>query len=360
MNKPKTFRKAKEDFDKPERRAGADASGRAEGRPFNKDFSKDSRKDSRKDSFKDSWKEKSGSAGPRRRRTSDDEGAAGDAGERRAGNRAFGKAPGRPAPAGGRRSTGPKRANSPKAVAKSYGSAPQGPVRLNKYLANAGITSRRDADTLIQEGKVTVNGKVVTELGFKVDRNDTVKYEGKLVKPEKMVYLLLNKPKDFITTVSDPQNRRTVMKLVANACQERIYPVGRLDRNTSGLLLFTNDGDLAKKLSHPSHMVKKIYYVELNKPLKEDDLVKIQTGIELEDGPVKPDDIQVVSPDGIGIGIEIHVGKNRIVRRIFEHMGYDVVKLDRVMYGGLTKKDLPRGKWRMLTQAEINLLKNFQ
>lgn len=259
---------------------------------------------------------------------------------------------------GGRRSS-PKRANSPEATAKSYKSAPQGPVRLNKYLANAGISSRRDADVLIQEGKVTVNGKVVTELGHKVGPKDSVKYDGKLVKAEKMVYLLLNKPKDFITTVSDPQNRRTVMKLVANACKERIYPVGRLDRNTSGLLLFTNDGDLAKKLSHPSHMVKKVYYVELNKPLKEDDLVKIQVGLELEDGLVKPDDIQVVSPDAIGVGIEIHEGKNRIVRRIFEHLGYDVVKLDRVMYGGLTKKDLPRGKWRMLTQAEINLLKNF-
>ena len=262
-------------------------------------------------------------------------------------------------PAGGGRRNSPKRANSPEATAKSYKSAPQGLVRLNKYLANAGISSRRDADVLIQEGKVTVNGKVVTELGYKVGPNDSVKYDGKLIKAEKMVYLLLNKPKDFITTVSDPQNRRTVMKLVANACKERIYPVGRLDRNTSGLLLFTNDGDLAKKLSHPSHMVKKVYYVELNKPLKEDDLVKIQVGLELEDGLVKPDDIQVVSPDAIGIGIEIHEGKNRIVRRIFEHVGYDVVKLDRVMYGGLTKKDLPRGKWRMLTQAEINLLKNF-
>lgn len=234
-----------------------------------------------------------------------------------------------------------------------------GPVRLNKYLANAGISSRREADKLIGEGKVTVNGKVVTELGTKVGPKDTVKFEGKLMKPEKLVYLLLNKPKDFITTVTDPQNRRTVMRLVQNACSERIYPVGRLDRNTSGLLLFTNDGDLAKKLAHPSHKVKKIYYVELNKPLKEEDLVKIQTGLQLEDGEVKPDDIQVVSPDAIGIGIEIHVGKNRIVRRIFEHLGYEVEKLDRVMYGGLTKKDLPRGKYRFLTKAEINMLKSF-
>jgi len=232
-------------------------------------------------------------------------------------------------------------------------------VRLNKYLANAGISSRREADKLIEEGKVTINGKVVTELGLKVGPKDVVKFEGKLMKPEKLVYVLLNKPKDFITTVADPQNRKTVMKLVSNACQERIYPVGRLDRNTSGLLLFTNDGELAKKLSHPSHMVKKIYYVELNKPLKEEDLAKIKAGLELEDGPVQPDDIQVVSPDAIGIGIEIHLGRNRIVRRIFEHLGYDVVKLDRVMYAGLTKKDLPRGKWRMLTKSEINMLRNF-
>jgi len=263
---------------------------------------------------------------------------------------------------GERKYTGDKRTFGKKGVEKAKPSAPsspKGPVRLNKYLANAGVSSRRDADAFIQEGKVMVNGKVVSELGYKVSPGDEVKFNGKLVKPEKLVYLLLNKPRDFITTVTDPQDRRTVMKLVQNACKERIYPVGRLDRNTSGLLLFTNDGDLAKKLSHPSHMVKKIYYVELDKPLREEDLVKIQTGLELEDGPVKPDDIQMVSPDGIGIGIEIHVGKNRIVRRIFEHVGYDVVKLDRVMYGGLTKKDLARGKWRFLTQGEINLLKSF-
>lgn len=263
---------------------------------------------------------------------------------------------------GERKYTGDKRTFGKKGVEKAKPSAPsspKGPVRLNKYLANAGVSSRRDADAFIQEGKVMVNGKVVSELGYKVSPGDEVKFNGKLVKPEKLVYLLLNKPRDFITTVTDPQDRRTVMKLVQNACKERIYPVGRLDRNTSGLLLFTNDGDLAKKLSHPSHMVKKIYYVELDKPLREEDLIKIQTGLELEDGPVKPDDIQMVSPDGIGIGIEIHVGKNRIVRRIFEHVGYDVVKLDRVMYGGLTKKDLARGKWRFLTQGEINLLKSF-
>lgn len=234
-----------------------------------------------------------------------------------------------------------------------------GEVRLNKYLANSGVASRREADALIAEGKVTVNGKVVTELGTKVGPKDTVKFDGKLMRPEKLVYVLLNKPRDFITTVTDPQNRRTVMALVKNACDERIYPVGRLDRNTSGLLLFTNDGDLAKKLAHPSHLVKKIYYVELNKPLRNEDLAKIKAGLELQDGPVTPDDIQIVTPDSIGIGIEIHVGRNRIVRRIFEYLGYDVVKLDRVMYGGLTKKDLARGNWRHLTKSEINMLKNF-
>jgi len=265
-------------------------------------------------------------------------------------------------PSGERKYMGDKRTFGKKGVAKAKPSAPSspnGPVRLNRYLANAGVSSRRDADVFIQEGKVMVNGKVISELGYKVNPGDEVKFNGKLVKPEKLVYLLLNKPRDFITTVTDPQDRRTVMKLVQNACKERIYPVGRLDRNTSGLLLFTNDGDLAKKLSHPSHMVKKIYYVELDKSLREEDFGKIQMGLELEDGPVKPDDIQMVSPDGIGIGIEIHVGKNRIVRRIFEHLGYEVVKLDRVMYGGLTKKDLARGKWRFLTQGEINLLKSF-
>ncbi len=255
-----------------------------------------------------------------------------------------------------------KGAGFTKTYAQKYDEKPKSPdepVRLNKFLANAGISSRREADKHIEEGKVTINGKVVTELGLKVGPKDVVKFEGRVMMPEKLVYVLLNKPRDFITTVTDPKNRKTVMKLVSNACQERIYPVGRLDRNTSGLLLFTNDGELAKKLSHPSHMVKKIYYVELNKPLKADHLEKIKEGLELQDGPVKPDDIQIVTPDSIGIGIEIHVGRNRIVRRIFEYLGYDVVKLDRVMYGGLTKKDLTRGTWRMLTKSEINMLKNF-
>jgi len=233
-------------------------------------------------------------------------------------------------------------------------------IRLNRYISNAGICSRRDADVLIQEGRIKVNDKVVDELGFKVKRSDVIKFDDRTLNPEKLVYLLLNKPKDYITTMEDPEDRRTVMNLIKNACQERIYPVGRLDRNTTGLLLFTNDGEVAKKLTHPSHEVKKIYQADLDKPLTESDFEKIAQGeVELEDGKVKVDKIAYVSPDGASIGLEIHEGRNRIVRRIFEHLGYEVVKLDRVMYAGLDKKDLPRGKWRMLTDKEIVRLKHF-
>lgn len=232
-------------------------------------------------------------------------------------------------------------------------------IRLNKFIANAGICSRREADELILSGAIKVNGKVVTEMGFKVKPDDVVKYGDKLLKREHLVYLLLNKPKDFITTMDDPQERKTVMQLVKNACKERIYPVGRLDRNTTGLLLLTNDGELAKKLSHPSHQVKKVYQVDLNKPLTDDDFEKILQGVELEDGKATVDELAILSSDGITIGLSIHIGKNRIVRRIFEHLGYDVVKLDRAMYAGLTKKDLPRGKWRFLTEKEVLGLKYF-
>ena len=230
-------------------------------------------------------------------------------------------------------------------------------IRLNKYIANAGVCSRREADTLIQHGEITVNGKVITELGYKVRSDDKIKYKGKLLKPGKLVYILLNKPKDFITTTRDPKNRKTVMHLVAKATGERIYPVGRLDRNTTGLLLLTNDGDLAKKLAHPSHMVKKLYEVEIDKPISEEDFHKIVEGITLEDDIVQVDQIAVVNDKRTNLGLEIHIGKNRIVRRIFEHLGYKVEKLDRVMYAGLTKKDLPRGKWRYLTSREIIQLK---
>ncbi|BFP41675.1 hypothetical protein FGF1_25200 [Flavobacteriaceae bacterium GF1] len=227
-------------------------------------------------------------------------------------------------------------------------------IRLNKYIANAGICSRREADTLIAAGNVTVNGKVVTEMGYKVKKTDDVRFDGRKLNPEKKEYVLLNKPKNFITTTRDERGRRTVMELVSSASNNRLYPVGRLDRNTTGLLLFTNDGDLAKKLTHPRHGVRKIYHVFLEKNVTIADLRKIREGLELEDGKIEVDEVDYVSgASKKEVGIEIHSGKNRIVRRIFEHLGYEVSKLDRVVFAGLTKKDLPRGHWRYLTQQEV-------
>ncbi len=236
-----------------------------------------------------------------------------------------------------------------------------GLIRLNRYIANAGICSRRKADELIEAGVVSVNGEVVSELGFKVDpAKDVIRYNGETLKREKMVYVLLNKPKDYITTTDDPQERRTVMQLVDKASRERIYPVGRLDRNTTGLLLMTNDGDLAEKLSHPRNNITKIYNVELNKNLTQGDFNKLQFGLELEDGLIKPDVVSYVQgASKREVGIQIHSGKNRIVRRMFEHLGYEVVKLDRVVYANLTKKDLPRGRWRYLEDKEIIQLKHL-
>ena len=232
-------------------------------------------------------------------------------------------------------------------------------LRLNRYIANAGICSRREADELIAAGEIKVNGEVVTEMGYKVQPADTVQYGKTNLSREKSVYVLLNKPKDFITTTEDPEGRRTVMDLVASASKERIFPVGRLDRNTTGLLLFTNDGEVAQKLSHPSHKNKKIYQVELSQPLADDDLRQIAEGLELEDGKAIVDDVAVVAGNPHFVGIEIHIGRNRIVRRIFEHLGYEVVALDRVQYAGLTKKDLPRGKWRFLSEQEVIRMKYF-
>lgn len=233
------------------------------------------------------------------------------------------------------------------------------PMRLNKFIAKSGICSRRDADELIKSGKIEVNGKVIDEMGFQVERKDKVKCKGKDISPQDFVYVLLNKPKGFITTMEDTHDRKTVMQLVEKACSERIYPVGRLDRNTTGLLLFTNDGELTEKMTHPSHQNKKIYQVEIDKPLTKQDFEQISEGLTLEDGPVSVDDIVILSKDNKILGMEIHVGKNRIVRRIFEHLGYEVIKLDRTMYGPLTKKDLPRGKWRLLSDKEKILLKNL-
>jgi 23S rRNA pseudouridine2605 synthase len=232
-------------------------------------------------------------------------------------------------------------------------------IRLNKYISNSGICSRREADELIIKGMVTVNGEVVREMGHKVKKTDRVVFEGKRINPEKPVYVLLNKPKDFITTTEDPMERKTVMNLVANACEERIFPVGRLDRNTTGLLLFTNDGELAAKLSHPSNEIKKIYQVTLDKSLTHKDEEAILEGLTLEDGDVKVDDMQVLSKDRSILGLEIHVGRNRIVRRIFAHLGYEVIGLDRVMYAGLDKKDLKRGRYRFLTEQEVIRLKYY-
>ena len=236
--------------------------------------------------------------------------------------------------------------------------APDEQIRLNKFLANAGLCSRREADEYIQSGKVLVNGQPVTELGTKITHSDVVEYDGKVVTLERKCYILLNKPKDCVTTSDDPNGRLTVMDLVKNACNERIYPVGRLDRNTTGVLLLTNDGDLASKLTHPQYVKKKIYHVWTDKDVTEDDMQRIADGIELEDGEIHADAISYATEtDRNQIGIEIHSGRNRIVRRIFEALGYHVTKLDRVYFAGLTKKNLPRGRWRYLTQQEVNFLK---
>jgi 23S rRNA pseudouridine2605 synthase len=235
-------------------------------------------------------------------------------------------------------------------------------IRLNKYIADAGICSRREADKLIEKGEILINGKPATLLGTKVGPGDKVSYKGKILRGEKFRYVLLNKPKGFISTSDDPQNRRTVMNLVEKACSERIYSVGRLDRNTTGLLLFTNDGELTTRLTHPKHGVRKLYHVVLDKPLTNNDMLKIISGIELEDGIIMPDKIDWVKDemDKRHVGIELHSGKNRIVRRIFEKIGYEVIKLDRVIFAGLTKKDLPRGKWRFLEEKEVNILKMIE
>ncbi|MDP4206112.1 MAG: pseudouridine synthase [Bacteroidota bacterium] len=284
------------------------------------------------------------------------------------GKRDFGKGPGRPQFAKGNRDNEgatdrPWRGTRPSAVRRS-GSATKekrvddGSMRLNRYLANAGICSRREADTYIQAGVVTINGNVISELGSRVNPGDQVRFNNELLSPERKVYLLLNKPKGFVTTTDDPHASKTVMDLVQDACHERIYPVGRLDKGTTGVLLLTNDGEMAKRLTHPKYKCKKIYQAYLDKRLDRADLLKIAEGVELEDGYISADSVQYIDPeDKKLIGLEIHSGKNRIVRRIFEHLGYKVEKLDRVMFAGLTKSKLPRGKWRFLTEKEIAFLK---
>ena len=233
-----------------------------------------------------------------------------------------------------------------------------GAMRLNRYIANAGLCSRREADTFIATGCVTVNGKIVSEMGHQVLTGDSVSFNGKIITAEKKMYVLLNKPKGYVTTLEDPHADKTVMELIANACSERIYPVGRLDKSTTGLLLFTNDGDMTKRLTHPKYNRKKIYHVYLDQKVTKNHLQEIVDGVTLEDGFVAADSVSYVSDDDKKqVGIEIHSGKNKIVRRIFEHLGYKVEKLDRVYFCGLTKKDLPRGRWRFLTEEEVSLLK---
>ena len=233
-------------------------------------------------------------------------------------------------------------------------------LRLNRYISMAGICSRRDADALIVEGRVKVNGEIIQVVGTKVKKSDKVEVDDVIVIPERKVYLVLNKPKDYVTTVEDPLERKTVMNLVADACKERIYPIGRLDRQTTGVLLFTNDGDLAKKLTHPKYEHKKIYHVFLDKPLTDADMEKISSGVELEDGFIKADEISYVTSDHSEVGVEIHSGRNRIVRRIFEHLGYQLIRLDRVYFAGITKKNIPRGRWRLLTPEEVKVLKFYR
>lgn len=244
---------------------------------------------------------------------------------------------------------------APGSVAESEG------TRLNKYLAHAGIASRRAADTLILQGHVTVNGKVVQEMGYRVQESDVVTFKGSRIKPvDKLVYYLLNKPRNVISTASDERGRKTVLDVIAEKIPERIYPIGRLDRNTSGLIVLTNDGELTKKLSHPSHQVPKVYHVTLDRTLSLKEFEAIREGITLEDGFIKPDSLHYM--EGMTrreVQIEVHSGKNRIVRRIFEHVGYEVVKLDRTYYAGLTKKNLPRGRFRPLTKEEVRMLKHF-
>ena len=239
--------------------------------------------------------------------------------------------------------------------------AASGEIRLNKYLADSGVCSRREADDLIKAGCVTVNGEVITTMGYKVKPGDKVVYGGQTLNREKLRYILLNKPKGYITTADDPEGRVTVMELVRDACTERIFPVGRLDKNTTGLLLLTNDGELAKRLTHPSSQVSKLYHVVLDKPLTRNDMLRIADGVELDDGMITPDEIAYDADDESkkSVGIKLHSGRNRIVRRIFEHLGYDIVKLDRVMFAGLDKYRLPRGEWRFLTDGEVAALKRL-
>lgn len=257
-----------------------------------------------------------------------------------------------------RKFSGKPRSSRPKVSTQKKQSSNPGEIRLNKHIASSGVCSRREADDFIKAGLVTVNGEVITEMGVKINPGDDVRYNGERLKTENLVYILLNKPKDYIATLRDPHASKTVMDLVQDACKERIYPVGRLDRNTTGVLLLTNDGEITKELTHPANKKLKVYHVGLDKALTASDFKKIIEGIKLDDGFIQADALSFTDPvDKKLVGIEIHSGRNRLVRRIFEHFGYNVKKLDRVYFGGLTKKGLTRGKWRFLTEKEISILK---
>jgi 23S rRNA pseudouridine2605 synthase len=282
-------------------------------------------------------------------------------GGRRSDTDSFEKRPSRQKPAGRKSFFEKKKEGAPKGKPYEISEAPAQTekIRLNRFIANSGVCSRREADQLISMGLIAVNGKTVTELGYKVNPGDEVRYENKILRAEKPVYILMNKPKGYLTTTDDPQERNTIMHIIGNAVKERIYPVGRLDRNTTGLLLLTNDGELADKLMHPSYNVKKIYKVELDRPLSRTDAEKILSGVMLEEGRAVVDDLAILD-DGKTVGLELHIGWNRVVRRIFEALNYEVIKLDRSVYAGLDKKDLSRGQWRFLTREEIVRLKHFK
>ncbi len=330
---------------------------RSSERPYNQNYN-DSQSGN---TYGNSYSEQGSGNAPRKRRPRVGERApqhgGGGGGRPSYGNR--GSRPNQPYGAGGYDGKKKLKKKKPfKQIKYKENADPHAPIRLNKYLANAGICSRREADEFIQAGVVKVNGEVITELGTKITRADEVLFHDQPIQPESKVYVLLNKPKGFVTTTDDPENRKTVMELVKSACSERIYPVGRLDRATTGVLLLTNDGDLASKLTHPKYEKRKIYQVWLDKPVEMEHMQAIADGIELEDGEIHADAISYVTEEDLSqVGIEIHSGRNRIVRRIFEKLGYRVIKLDRVYFAGLTKKKLSRGKWRYLSEQEVNMLR---
>ncbi len=313
------------------------------------------RSDGFRSSDKDSRREGQDGSKTAGRRSGSFSGKSSDKGSGRGDQEKSGRYQGGGRPFDKKKSFKPRYKNEPPAPKISS----DGKIRLNKFIANSGVCSRREADVLIKAGVVTVNGKIVDELGTKINPGDVVVYDGNKLKAEKKVYVLLNKPKDFITTSDDPQGRRTVMDLVKNAGDQRLYPVGRLDRNTTGLLMMTNDGELAKKLTHPKYGARKIYHVFLDKPFTRADMQKVAEGVMIDDQKVIPDALEYAGKDNdkSQIGIELHSGQNRVVRRIFESMDYKVLKLDRVVFAGLTKKDLPRGHWRYLTEKELNFLR---